>query len=96
MKILFGVLLASLLAGCLADLPTATRPGTGIVQEVRRSPGDSPSRAAQTGGQYPSGYYVWVRMEDGSVQTVQSVSGAFARGDRVRLTPEGRLEKIPE
>jgi hypothetical protein len=88
--------LTVVLSGCLANLPTATRPGAGVVQDIKRSPGDSPGRVAQTGGAYPTGYYVWVRMEDGTVQTLTQISGALQKGDRVRVTPEGRIEKIPD
>ena len=93
MKILFVVLAAALLAGCLESLSKA-KPGTGVVQDVRRSPGDSPERMAASGGGYPTGYFVWVRMDDGTVQTVQQISGALQKGDRVQVTPEGRVEKL--
>ena len=92
MKLLFGLLAAAVLAGCLESLPK-TKPGMGVVQDIRRSPADGPDRVAAGGG-FPAGYFVWVRMDDGTVQTVQQISGALRKGDRVQVTPEGRVEKL--
>jgi hypothetical protein len=78
------------LLGC-----TSVRPGQGIVESVYRTPGDSTHAAAAHGGTYPAGYLIRVRMEDGSIQAVtQLARDGIGAGDRVEVTPEGRVSKV--
>jgi hypothetical protein len=79
-----------LLAACVT-IPTATRPGMGVVESVHRSPGEGIAPY----GSYPTGNLVTVRMADGSVQRVSSISAAFRQGDRVEITPEGKIVTLP-
>jgi uncharacterized lipoprotein YajG len=87
MRIL-ALLAAALLAAC-ATPPNLTpvRPGMAVVESVYRSAGDSTA----VYGNYPMGYLLTVRMADGSIQRLSSVSGSYQRGDRVEVTPEGKI-----
>jgi hypothetical protein len=81
-----SILLCILLAAC-ATAVTPVRPGNAVVQSAHRSPGDSTAIM----GNYPMGYLITVRMEDGSIQRLSSVSGAYRPGERVEITAEGKI-----
>jgi outer membrane lipoprotein SlyB len=79
-----------LLAGCAVSPPDDTvafRPGTGVVE------GMQPARVALPRGS-TQGYEITLRMDDGSTQRVSQDSAAFKFGDRVQVTPEGRVVRI--
>ena len=105
MKLLKVSVVASVLAaGCAHVSPPdntyAFRPGSGTVENVQ------PARVAIPGGTAPKtplqqavaprwmeGYQLSLRMDDGSNQAITQDSDAFHTGDRVQVTPEGRVLK---
>jgi hypothetical protein len=107
MKALKLAVIASVLAaGCVSVSPPdntyAFRPGTGTVQNVQQA------RVAIPGGTVPStpirrlaepryidGYQLSLRMDDGTVQAITQDSDAFHAGDRVQITEQGRVLKLP-
>jgi len=87
-------------AGSNATAPTASasawKPGVGVIQTI--SLGAPPADAsASAGGSAPSAvtgmgpYRMTLRMDDGTVQTLVVDNRAFLVGDRVQVTPEGRM-----
>ena len=93
-------------AGCTTVSPPdntyAFRPGTGTVQSVRDA------RVAIPGGTAPKtplqemakprwmdGYQLSLRMDDGTMQAITQNSSEFGAGDRVQVTQEGRVLKVP-
>ena len=66
--------------------PVAVRPGFGRVESVNALP---PSSAAAAGGQTMR--RLGIKMEDGTMQFVDTAAGNIALGDRVELTSEGRI-----
>jgi outer membrane lipoprotein SlyB len=99
-----SVVASVLAAGCAHVSPPdntyAFRPGTGTVQNVQ------PARVAIPGGTAPKtplqqmvaphwmeGYQLSLRMDDGTVQAITQDSDAFHVGDRIQVTPEGRVLK---
>ena len=108
MRLLRLSVVASALAavGCTTVSPPdntyAFRPGTGTVQSVRDA------RVAVPGGTAPKtplqemakprwmdGYQLSLRMDDGTVQAITQNSSEFGAGDRVQVTQEGRVLKVP-
>ncbi|HVJ23723.1 MAG TPA: hypothetical protein VM756_07285, partial [Burkholderiales bacterium] len=65
--------------------PSALRPGFGRVEAITALP---PSAAA--GGTAVSRF--GIKMEDGTVQYVDSVATGVSVGDRVELTADGQLK----
>ena len=91
------------LAGCAwmytpaTDTTGATlqyRSGTGVVESVARAP--APLTAAAGGGtaQADPLNRLTIRMDDGRRQYIDTDSGEFQRGMRVRLTDERLIEKL--
>jgi outer membrane lipoprotein SlyB len=93
-------------AGCTTVSPPdntyAFRPGTGTVENVRDA------RVAIPGGTAPKtplqemakprwmdGYQLSLRMDDGTIQAITQDSSEFHPGDRVQVTQEGRVLKVP-
>lgn len=83
-----------------APAPTASssawKPGVGVIQTIALgAPGTQESASA--GGTAPSAvtgmgpYQMTLRMNDGSVQTLTVDNRAFLVGDRVEVSPEGRM-----
>ncbi|HJY77839.1 MAG TPA: hypothetical protein VKE95_14475 [Burkholderiales bacterium] len=75
---------------------SAWKPGVGVIQTISLgAPRTEESAAA--GGTAPSAvagmgpYRMTLRMEDGSVQTLTVDNRAFLVGDRVQVSPEGRM-----
>jgi hypothetical protein len=66
--------------------PVAARPGFGRVESINPAP---PSSSAAAGGQTMR--RLGIKMEDGTMQLVDTAAGNFALGDRVELTSEGRI-----
>jgi len=105
MKLLKVSVVASVLAaGCAHVSPPdntyAFRPGIGTVENVQ------PARVAIPGGTAPKtplqqmtaprwmeGYQLSLKMDDGTAQAITQDSDAFHMGDRVQVTPEGRVLK---
>lgn len=92
--------------GCVSVAPPdntyAFRPGTGTVQSAQEA------RVAIPGGTAPrtplqdlakprwiDGYQLALRMDDGTTQAITQDSSEFHAGDRVQVTPEGRMLKLP-
>lgn len=92
--------------GCVSVAPPdntyAFRPGVGTVQNVQEA------RVAIPGGTAPKtplqdlakprwidGYQLALRMDDGTTQAITQDSSEFHAGDRVQVTPEGRVLKLP-
>jgi hypothetical protein len=66
--------------------PVAVRPGFGRVESINAAPSSS---AAAAGGQTMR--RLGIKMEDGTMQLVDTAAGNVALGDRVELTSEGRI-----
>jgi hypothetical protein len=89
----------------------AYKPGTGVVENVRSArvaiPGGSLPGSAAAGGsvgtplkrmaepRWVDGYQLTLRMDDGTTQAITQNSDAFRIGERVQVTPEGRVLKHP-
>ena len=100
-----AVVASALAAGCAVAPPDNTfayKPGTGTVQNVQHA------RVAIPGGTVPStplkrmaeprwvdGYQLSLRMDDGTTQAITQDSDAFHAGERVQVTPQGRVLKLP-
>ena len=110
MRSLRLVVLASALAaagaGCTSVAPPdntfAYHPGTGTVQDVREARvaipgGTAPKTALQdlARPRWMDGYQLSLRMDDGTAQVITQDSQEFQPGDRVQITPEGRVLKVP-
>ena len=66
------------------------RPGMGRIESM------GPAPSASAGGTAASALHrVNIRMDDGSMQTVDTPSPGLAVGDRVELTREGYIRRIP-
>ena len=92
-------------AGCAVSPPDNTyafTPGNGTIASVREA------RVAIPGGKAPStwlkdttkprwmqGYQLGLRMDDGTTQMITQDSDAFRTGERVEVTPQGRVLKLP-
>ena len=77
---------------------TAWKAGAGVIQSISLgTPSGSSPDAASAGGTAPSAvtgmgpYSMMLRMDDGSVQTLVVDNRAFLVGDRVQVSPEGRM-----
>ena len=70
------------------------RSGTGVVESVARAP--APLTAAAGGGtaQADPLNRLTIRMDDGRRQYIDTDSGEFQRGMRVRLTDERLIERL--
>jgi outer membrane lipoprotein SlyB len=92
-------------AGCAVSPPDNTyafRPGTGTVENVQAARvaipgGTAPKTPLQqmTAPRWMEGYQLSLRMDDGTSQTLTQDSDDFHAGDRVQVTPEGRVLKAP-
>ena len=106
MRALRLVVLASVVAaGCAASPPDNTyafKPGDGTVENVRQARVQIPGGTApatplkqMTEPRWVQGYQLSLRMDDGTMQAITQDSGAFHVGDRVQITPQGRVLKQP-
>ena len=102
--LMLAVLASALAAGCAISPPDNTyafKAGTGTVENVRHA------RVQIPGGTAPStplkqlaeprwidGYQLALRMDDGTTQAITQDSDAFHAGDRVQVTPQGRVLKL--
>jgi outer membrane lipoprotein SlyB len=84
--------------------------GNGTVENVRSArvqvPGGNLPGSAAAGGRvetplsrmtrprWTQGYQLSLRMDDGTTQAITQDSDAFHAGDRVQVTPEGRVLKL--
>ena len=85
-------------AGSSARAATASssawKPGVGVIQTI--SLGTPQAQASASAGGTTSSaasgpYRMTLRMDDGTVQTLVVDNRAFLVGDRVQVTPEGRM-----
>ena len=97
---------ALIASGCTTVSPPdntyAFRPGTGTVENVRDARvaipgGTAPKTPLQdmTRPRWMDGYQLSLRMDDGTVQAITQDSSEFHAGDRVQVTQEGRVLKVP-
>ena len=97
--------LAALATSCAVSPPDNTyafRPGTGTIENVQAArvavPGgtapETPLRQ-MTRPRWMDGYQLALRMDDGTTQAITQDSGSFHAGDRVQITQEGRVLKVP-
>lgn len=105
--IAFSLALAGGCAVSPPDNTFAYHAGTGTVESVKSArvqiPGGNVAGSAAAGGRvetplsrmarprWVDGYQIALRMDDGTVQALTQDSGAFKAGDRVQVTPEGRV-----
>jgi len=75
-----------------SSTPSAWKPGAGVIQAISLG---APQASASAGGTTSSAvsgpYRMTLRMDDGTVQTLVVDNRAFLVGDRVQVTPEGRM-----
>ena len=102
-----SILAALAMAGCTTsyDAPSSAagaKPSVAVAPAVRAGIIEAISltslpTAASAGGTLPavtSGpYRVALRMDDGTVQIIQTYSRAFLVGDRVQIMPDGKLNR---
>jgi predicted component of type VI protein secretion system len=73
---------------------SAWKPGAGVIQTISLAT-PAVQASASAGGTTSSAvsgpYRVSLRMDDGTVQTLLVDNRAFLVGDRVQVTPEGRM-----
>lgn len=68
----------------------AVRPGMGRIESM------TPVQTASAGGTAPSSMQrLGIRMDDGTLQVIDTPSSGLAIGDRLELTREGYLRPIP-
>lgn len=68
------------------------RAGRGIIESISLAGPTASASAGGTAAPSASGpYRITVRMDDGNLQTLVVDNRAFLVGDRVQVTPEGRL-----
>lgn len=82
--------------------PPAATPAPAVVQAVALRPGMGriesmgPAPAASAGGTAPNPMHrLNIRMDDGSMQVVDTPSGGLAVGDRIELTRDGFIRRHP-
>ena len=104
-KLLIPVCLAAALGGCvhapdnnfaagrIQAQPVAYYPGNGVVDRVVTSP--SYNAAAGGSAQSSSLNRVYVRMDDGRLQFVDTASNELQRGMRVELQADRQIRIIP-
>jgi len=68
----------------------AVRPGMGRIESMGPAP-----TASGGGTAAPAMHRLNVRMDDGSMQTVDTPSSGLSVGDRVELTRDGYIRRIP-
>ena len=105
-KLLIPVCLAAALGACVHSpdnnfatgriqaQPVAYYPGSGVVDRVV----PSPSYSAAAGSSAPGGdrlNRVYVRMDDGRMQFVDTASNELSRGMRVELQPDRQIRITP-
>ena len=99
-----AVLASALAAGCASSPPDNTyafKAGTGTVENVRQArvkiPGGTAPKTVigeATSPRWIRGYQLALRMDDGTTQAITQDSDAFRPGERVQVTPEGRIVKL--
>jgi hypothetical protein len=67
----------------------AFRPGTGLVDSVQQV--NMGTASASAGSSSIPVYRLVVRMDDGTVQTIDQDNRAFRAGDRIRITTDGHV-----
>ena len=91
-------------AGCTTVAPPdntyAFRPGNGTVQSVQEARvavpgGTAPKTPLQdmTKPRWMDGYQLSLRMDDGTTQALAVRGASFHEGERVSVTPDGRVLK---
>jgi hypothetical protein len=65
--------------------PVAARPGFGRVESIAAAPASSAAAGGATMRRLS------LKMEDGTLQQVDTVAGSIAIGDRVELTGDGKI-----
>lgn len=96
--------LGALATSCAVSPPDNTyafHPGTGTVENVQAArvaiPGGTAPKTPlrqMTQPHWMEGYQLALRMDDGTTQAITQDSDAFKAGDRVQVTPEGRVLKL--
>ena len=85
-----GAPAASASAG--SSVASAWKPGVGVIQAISLGAAQASASAGGTTSSAVSGpYRMTLRMDDGSVQALVVDNRAFLVGDRVQVTPEGRM-----
>lgn len=108
MKALRLAVLASAVAaaGCAGVSPPdntyAFKQGNGTVENVRQARvqvpgGGAPSTAFKrfTEPSWIDGYQLSLRMDDGTTQAITQDSAAFHAGERIQVTSNGRIVRLP-
>ena len=73
--------------------PGAFKPGGGILESIGlvTIPASSAAAGGTVAAPAPGPYRLTLRMDDGSIQSVIQDTRALLVGDRVEITPDGRL-----
>ena len=93
-------------AGCAGVSPPdntyAYKPGNGTVENVQQARVQIPGGTAPatplkrfTQPSWMDGYQLSLRMDDGTTQAITQDSPSFHVGDRVQITEQGRVLKVP-
>lgn len=81
-------------AGAGSSAPSAWKSGAGVIQAISLGTPQaqaSASAGGTTASTVSGPYRMTLRMDDGTVQTLVVDNRAFLVGDRVQVTPEGRM-----
>jgi len=79
-------------AAALATLQPGTyRPGSGILESIGLVTLPASAAAGGTATAAPGPFRLTLRMDDGSVQTLIQDTRALLVGDRLQITPDGKL-----
>jgi hypothetical protein len=79
-------------AAALATLQPGTyRPGSGILESIGLVTLPASAAAGGTAAPAPGPFRLTLRMDDGSVQTLIQDTRALLVGDRLQVTPDGKL-----
>lgn len=71
--------------------PASVRPGTGYIRSVAVAPGARESSSSAGGSADRNIYRLYVDMDTGNTQTVDVDTGRFMPGQRVEISPDGRV-----
>jgi hypothetical protein len=79
-------------AAALATLqPGSYRPGSGILESIGLVTLPASAAAGGSAAPAPGPFRLTLRMDDGSVQTLIQDTRALLVGDRLQITPDGKL-----
>ena len=79
-----------------AHTTSGLRTGSGTIDSVGVLPRGRQDAPAATGGRAPdpNAYRLFIRMDSGGFQTVDTDNSTFMAGEAVEITPDGRVQHV--